>query len=106
MRHIGAQPLEITGRIAHAVRMIHPQPVDRAGRNLVQDQRVGRLVDVGIFHPQADERVDIEEAAVAEVARRGGPARQAPVLPPDERVERLRIRIDGCHPLRDPAFVG
>ena len=51
------------------------------------------LEDLLVLHPQSDERVDIEEAPVAQVAVRAAPPCEAIVLQIEQRVQRVGISV-------------
>ena len=62
------QPLEVAARVGEAVGVVDPQPVDRAvARCSVEQQRVGRVEDLGVLDPHRDQRVDVEEAPVVQL---------------------------------------
>ena len=54
---------------------------------------VGVLKDLLVLHPQSDERVDVEETPVAQVAVRAAPPGQAIVLQIQQRVQRVGICV-------------
>lgn len=49
---------------------------------------------LGILDAQPDEVVDVEEAAMVELARGGPPVRDAVALAPQERIEPVRVAVD------------
>ena len=56
-------------RIGEAVDMVDPQPVHMAFFHEAHDELVRLLEDLGDFDPNARQGVDVEEAAVVDVAR-------------------------------------
>jgi hypothetical protein len=90
----GAEAAEVRLRLAEAVDVVQPEPVDRAAADQLEDQAVGLLEDACVLHAEADERLDVEEAAVVQLLARGPPERQAVVLAAEERVERVGVRVE------------
>src|SRR5688572_26025774 len=74
--------------------MIDADAVDRARAQPVEDPRVAREQDVGILVTDADERRDVEESAIGELARGDAPMREAVVLMLEQRIELDRICVD------------
>jgi hypothetical protein len=73
--------------------MIDAQAVEQAGGNPVEHQAVRVLEHLLVFHPQADQRVDVEEAAVAKVTAGAAPPRQAIALRLQQIVQLLAIPV-------------
>ena len=69
----------------------HPSLGDEPGQ-----QSVDRREDVGILDAQAGERVDVEEAPVVDLVRRGAPVGEAIGLLLEQLVQRVeRLRLPG-----------
>ena len=54
---------------------------------------MGVLEDLVVLHPQRDERVDIEEPPVSEIAIRAAPPCQSVVLHVEQRVQCVRVGV-------------
>ncbi len=89
-----AQAREIAGRIAQAVGMIDPKPVDEPALDPAQDEAVHVVEDRRILDSQPDQVVDVEEAPIAEVAESGTPRRQPVVLLGQQPVQPIRVGVD------------
>ena len=74
------QPVGVLLGVAQPVGVVDPQPVDDPLGDPPQDQLVRVGEDLGVLDPQADQRVDIEEAPVAELALGRAPVGDAVVL--------------------------
>src|SRR5262249_19887232 len=86
-----AQSLAILRGIAQAVDMVETQALQLAVGDELLDQPMRRLEGRGVFHPQAGEAVDVEEAAVVDIARRKTPVAELVVLPLQEVMQRERL---------------
>ena len=64
-------------------------PVTIALFDQIEEQRVRGGEDRGIFHPQPDEIVDVEESPVVDLVERGAPVRQAIRLRVEQRVQAI-----------------
>src|ERR1700677_107698 len=73
--------------------MVNSQAVQNPVFEPSQDEEMSILKHPLVFHPQAGERVDIEEAAVAEFPRSGAPIGQAIVLAFKQSVQGLLIAV-------------
>jgi hypothetical protein len=82
--------MQIGGGIAHSVRMVDAQAVDGAVVEPSQHEVVRVEEDALDLDAQAHQGVHVEEAPVAEVARRRLPEGDAVVLALEERVEQVR----------------
>jgi hypothetical protein len=75
------QPFQITARVPQAVRVVHPDALDRALVVPAKDLPVCRLEDLGVLDPQAGQVDDGEEPAVVQLGVATGPVDQLVVLP-------------------------
>ncbi len=66
--------------------MVDADAVEYAAAEPVEDEGVGFLEDVGALHAEADEGVDVEEPAIAELLVGGLPVGEAVVLVVEEVV--------------------
>ena len=71
------QEAEIFLRLEKPVRMIHAQPANVALTHQIENQRMHRGEDFGIFHANGGEIVDVEEAAVVDLVHRDAPEAEA-----------------------------
>ena len=88
------EPAEVVLGIAQAVRMVDPQAVEHAVAEPLQNEGVGVGEDAILLGAQAHQRVDVEEAAIAEVAAGRPPERQPVVLPLEQGVQRVGAGVD------------
>ncbi len=88
------EPPQVLGRIAQAVRMVHAQTRHEPVPDQRQHQAVVLPEDLLVLDADSDQRRDVEEAPVAEVALGGAPPGEAVVLPADQQVETVHVRID------------
>ncbi len=77
------EPAQILLGVGQPVGMVHPEPVDDAPVVQVQQQPVGLFEDVGLLHPDRDQRVHLEEAAVVQGGVGLAPGGEHVVLPPE-----------------------
>ncbi len=89
-----AQAVEVLLGVAEAVGVIDADAVDDALGEPVEDERVGFGEDVLALHAKADEVVDVEEAAVAELLVGGLPPGEAIVLLVKEVVEEVEVLVE------------
>src|SRR5262245_57425552 len=85
------QPLQVLERIMQAVDMIDAHAVQRTFSQPAQDKAVRVAKNLLIFHPQANQAVDVEEAPVAEVAPCGAPERQPVVLAFEHLMQKINV---------------
>ena len=81
-------------RIGEAVDMVDPQPLDPVGPHQFEDERMGPFENGGLLDAHPRQRVDVEEAAVVDVARRDAPVRQPVALQLEDAVERVEAFRD------------
>jgi hypothetical protein len=86
--------MQIGRGIAHPVRMVDAQAVHRPVVEPSQHEVVRVEEDPLDLDAQADQGVHVEEAPVAEVARRRLPEGDAVVLPVEQLVHQVRVRVD------------
>ena len=67
------QALEILRGIAQAVDMVEPQALQLAFGDQLPDQAMSGVERAGVFDPQSRQRIDVEKAAIVDVARRQPP---------------------------------
>ena len=89
-----AKALEVLQRIAKAVGVIDAHAVEHAVFEPLEDERVGLFEDVLALDTKTDERVDVEEAAIAELLIGGLPVGDAEVLLLEEFVERVDVLVE------------
>ena len=87
------QATEVVLRIAQPVRMVDTKPVEHAVAEPAQDERMGRREHPIVLRAEPHERVDVEEAPIAQLAAGRPPERQTVVLALEERVQRVGARI-------------
>ncbi len=73
--------------------MIDPQPVEHALVHPLEHAEMCVLKDLFIFNPQADERVDIEEPPVSQIAIGAAPPGEPVVLHFEQRVQRIGVAV-------------
>src|SRR5580698_9905675 len=73
--------------------MVDANAVEQSLLQPFHDQRMRLVEDVLTLDAQADQRVDIKEAAIAKLLIRRLPVSEAIVLLRQERVERVRVRV-------------
>src|SRR5690606_36548392 len=88
-RTSGMQPFEILERIVQPVDMIDANAVENARVEPLEHPRVKIAEDLFALGPHADQRVDIEEPPITELAARDLPIREPAMLPVDDRVEHI-----------------
>ena len=86
--------------IAQAVGMVDADAIEHAALQPLENQRVGFFEDVLALDAQADERVDVEEASVAELLIGSLPVGKAIVLLVEEVVEGVEICVELARPAR------
>ena len=102
-----AQALEILRRVAQAVDVVEPQALQLALGDQPLHQAVDRLEGAGILDAQAGQRIDVEEAAVVDVAGGEPPVPELVVLALQQQMQRLGLRWPvlagaiGVEPSRD-----
>ena len=89
-----AKALEVLDGIAQAVDVVEPQPLQLAFRDQPPDQAMDRLERAGVLDAQSRKRIDIEEAAVVDVAGSEPPVAEPVVLAFEQMVQRQRRRGD------------
>ncbi len=95
-----AQANEVLQRIAQSVGVVDTNAVEHAALQPVEDEGVRLFEDMLALDAQADQRIDVEEAAVAELLVRGLPVGKPVALLVKEVVEAVLVRVQ----LRDGAL--
>ncbi len=90
------QHREIARRIEEAVRVIDSHRLHAAVLQQLRQQLVGRGKDLRVLDAQPRELVDVEEAPVVDLVRRGAPVRQ----PVGLRFEQLVQGVEAVGPAR------
>ncbi|MHC2176207.1 hypothetical protein ACVIQW_005594 [Bradyrhizobium diazoefficiens] len=90
--HQPAQPLAVLGGIAQAVDVIEPDAVQPAVGHELLHQPVRGSECAGVLDAQAGEPVDVEEAAVVDVAGGEPPMTELVVLALQQMMQRQRLR--------------
>src|SRR5690242_2904589 len=88
------QPLQVLERIAQAVDVIDAYAIQYAFSQPAQDKAVRVVKDLLIFHPQANQTVDVEETSVTEVTACGAPERQPVVLPFEHLMQKINVGVE------------
>ena len=88
VKHLQAR--EVLCGIQQAVRMIDAQPFHQALRQPAPQQLVGLGKNAGVFHAQAHQVIDVEEAPVIDFLRRNAPVRQPVWLRLQYAVQRIK----------------
>ena len=102
-----AQALEILRGIAQAVDVVEPQPLQSSFRDQSLDQPMDGLERAGVLDAQARQRIDVEEAAIVDVAGSKPPVAELVVLALQQMMQRERrrsaigARAIGRQPARD-----
>ena len=86
------EPPEVAGGVAEAVGVVDPEAVEHPLADPLEDQAVAVLEDPLVLHPQADQRVDVEEPAIVQLLDGGLPEGQPVILPFEEGVDLGRAR--------------
>jgi hypothetical protein len=73
--------------------MVDANTVEDAFLNPLQNEGMGLFEDVLTFDAEADEGVDIEEAAITELLIRGLPVGDAEMLALEEIIERVDVPV-------------
>ena len=87
-----AQALKILRGIAQAVDVVEPQALQLALRDQLFDQGMDGVERAGILDAQPRQRVDVEEAAVVDVAGSEPPVAEPVVLAFEQMMQRQRWR--------------
>ena len=96
-----AQPLQVGAGIGQPVDVIDANAIDHSLGHPAPEQGVGSLEHPLVFNPQPHQRIDVEEAPVAQVSRRRTPVGQSTVLLAQEGVQRVGVQIQGGYLLVD-----
>ena len=87
-----AQALKILHGIAQAVDVVEPQSLQLAFGDQPPDQAMRRLERAGILDAQPRQRIDVEKAAVVDVAGSQPPVTELVVLAFEQMMQRQRLR--------------
>jgi hypothetical protein len=91
------EPLEVFLRITQAIGVVDAQPVEHPGVRPTEHQGMGVGEDAFVFGSQADQGINVEKPAVAEIATGRAPKGQAIVLTLKQEVEGLGVGVDLGH---------
>ena len=93
------QPAQVAARVGQAVRVVDPQPVDRAlGRPARAAARGSRRRPPVVLDPDRGQRVDVEEPPVVQLLVADPPVREPVVLAVEQLVQR---QVLGARPDRE-----
>ena len=95
-----AQALKILRGVAQAVDVVEPQALQLVLRYQFLDQDMDGVERAGILDAQAGKRVDVEEAAIIDVARRQPPVAEPVVLALEQAMQRQSSRAARSGPAR------
>ena len=102
-----AQALKILRGVAQAVDVVEPQALQLSFGDQPPDQAMGRLESAGILDAQSRQRVDVEKAAVIDVAGSKPPVAELVMLAFEQMMQRQGLRgtvrsgAIGVEPARD-----
>src|SRR5689334_1620723 len=85
-----AQTLKILRGIAQAIDMVEPQALQLSFRNQALHQPVCGFEDAGLLDAQACQRINVEEAAIIDVAGSEPPVAEPVMLALEQMVQRQR----------------
>jgi hypothetical protein len=74
--------------------MVDPQPVNHAPLDPLEHQTVRVFKNVLFLHPQAGQRVDVEEPAIGQFLPRRAPERKSIILTVQQQPHGGRIGVD------------
>ena len=95
------QSREVLQWIAQAVGMIDPNSIEDTFAKPLKNAAMCRFEDVRPFNPETDERVHVEESAIAQFLVGRAPIRQSVVLKIQQFIESIVIRIQLANCLVD-----
>ena len=99
-RGLLAQADAIALGIEQTVDMIDAESVERPAADLFEHEAVGEVEQFRLLHAQAGELVDVEKTAIVDVIGRNLEICGAPVLPLDQCVQTVGVRVERAHGLQ------